>query len=77
MTTKVTVDAHAGWPVKVTTVQLNSDGTPKQSSDTIVPANTKQDFYIHSHMQLAGVKEMPREVQEVTQADVGKVSDVI
>lgn len=76
MTTKVTVDAHAGWPVKVTSVQLGNDGVVKNRSTTTVPANTSQDFYVHSHMKIE-VEEGEREVQEVKQADVGKVSDVI
>lgn len=60
MTTKVTVDAHAGWPVKVTSV-LGAPGQPTKQSEAIVPANTVQDFYIHSGMRIVGVEEMPRE----------------
>ena len=58
MTTKVTVDAHAGWPVKVTQVQLNQQGEKASETETTVPPNTKQDFYVHSHMELH-IKEMP------------------
>ena len=58
MTTTVTVDAHAGWPVKVMQVQLDADGNATSQSETIVPPNTKQDFYVHSHLELH-VKEMP------------------
>lgn len=58
MTTKVTVDAHAGWPVKVTSVQLDSDGKVTGESSSTVPPNTKQDFYVHSHLELH-IKEMP------------------
>ena len=59
MTTKVTVDAHAGWPVKVTTISLDQDGNPTGTeSSTTVPPNTKQDFYVHSHAEIH-VKEMP------------------
>lgn len=57
MTTKVTVDAHAGWPVEVTTVDLNTDGSKLESKST-VPPNTTQDFYVHSHRELH-IKEMP------------------
>lgn len=60
MTTKVTVDAHAGWPVKVTQVTLDQKGNETTSSTTTVPPNTAQDFYVHSHMKIA-VEEMPRE----------------
>lgn len=58
MTTKVTVDAHAGWPVKVTSVQLDSEGNPVSESETTVPPLTTQDFYVHSHLELH-IKEMP------------------
>ena len=65
MTTKVTVDAHAGWPVRVAKVQLNADGTRAAVSSETVPANTKQDFYVHSHLELE-IKELP------TQSDAAK-----
>lgn len=58
MTTKVTVDAHAGWPVKVTTVDLDSDGKPTGQHETTVPPHAVQDFYVHSHRELH-VKELP------------------
>ena len=40
MTTKVTVDAHAGWPVSVKNTA--------SGHEIIVAANTTQDFYVHS-----------------------------
>jgi hypothetical protein len=58
MTTKVTVDAHAGWPVRVTEVSYNSTGETGRR-DVVVPANTTQDFYIHSNM-LVHVEEIDR-----------------
>ena len=60
MTTKVTVDAHAGWPVKVTTISISMDGTPipEGQRETIVAPHTTQDFYVHSTMEIH-VKEMP------------------
>ena len=58
MTTKVTVDAHAGWPVRVTQVSLGQDGQKVGETETTVPPYTKQDFYVHSHMEIH-VKEMP------------------
>lgn len=78
MTTKVTVDAHAGWPVKVTSIAYDSTGETSRS-DSVVPAHTHADFYIHSNMRIA-VEEMPREgptKQTIAQADVGKVEDVL
>lgn len=59
MTTRVTVDAHAGWPVKVTIVTLGQNGEALKSSDTTVPPNHTQEFYVHSHAEIH-VKEMPR-----------------
>lgn len=58
MTTKVTVDAHAGWPVKVTKVQLDSDGNKAGESEEIVAPNTQRDFHVHSHLELH-IKELP------------------
>lgn len=58
MTTKVTVDAHAGWPVEVTTVDTYGDKPPIENKTT-VPANTVQEFYVTDSRELH-VKEMPR-----------------
>jgi len=58
MTTKVTVDAHAGWLVEVTRVQLDAEGKPAGESVDVVPPNTTRDFYVHSHLELR-VKELP------------------
>ena len=41
MTTKVTVDAHAGWPVRVTRLTPDGGHTP-----VIVDPNTVQDFFV-------------------------------
>ena len=60
MTTKVTVDAHAGWPVLVTI----KDGEPtheKHVRTEIVAPNTVRDFHIHSGMQIIGIEEQPRQ----------------
>ena len=58
MTTKVTVDAHAGWPVKVTQVVLDEQGYPGEPREETVPPNTTRDFCVHSHLELH-IKEMP------------------
>ena len=58
MTTKVTVDAHAGWPVEVTQVQLAAAGNKTVEVTRVVAPNTKEDFYVHSHLELH-VKELP------------------
>ena len=51
MTTKVTVDAHAGWPVKVEAVET-LNGETKQSELAIVPPFEKRDFYVFDTRQL-------------------------
>jgi hypothetical protein len=59
MTTKVTVDAHAGWPVEVKTIN-GEPGQPQTESVAVVDPNTTRDFYIHSGMQITGVRELDR-----------------
>ena len=58
MTTKVTVDAHAGWDVKIVSAELDSEGLVLVEVTNIVPKNTLQDFYIHSHKRLVSVEEV-------------------
>ncbi|RUW55600.1 hypothetical protein EOA32_00850 [Mesorhizobium sp. M1A.F.Ca.ET.072.01.1.1] len=59
MTTKVTVDAHAGWPVHVTTIDQVYDHEAQKMTDEwretgkdTVPANEKRDFYVTSSRRL-------------------------
>ena len=56
MTTKVTIDAHAGWPVEVVTIS-GEPGYPKSAQITVVEPNTEQDFYIHSGLKILSVSE--------------------
>lgn len=49
MTTKITVDAHAGWPVEVAIYDFN-ENTP--SSVDVVQPGTIRDFHIHSTRHL-------------------------
>ena len=47
MTTRITVDAHAGWPVLV--VQLVGEPTQEKTiQTTTVQSLEVRDFYIHS-----------------------------
>lgn len=55
MTTKVTVDAHAGWPVKVEI----TDARKTVCSEQIVPPGEKRDFYVTNTRSLS-ISEMPR-----------------
>ena len=56
MTTKVTVDAHAGWDVEVVEEVKTVEGV--QERTTVVAKNTVKDFYIHSGLALKSVKEL-------------------
>ena len=58
MTTKVTVDAHAGWPVKVEAIDTFNGETTKEELGT-VPPHEKRDFYATSTRQIV-VTEMPK-----------------
>ncbi|SKB32314.1 hypothetical protein [Sphingopyxis flava] len=62
MTTKVTVDAHAGWPVEVT-ARYGEPDQPKSVSVHIVEAGSAQDFYIHSGLEILNVRELKRQAE--------------
>lgn len=59
MTTKVTVDAHAGWRVEVKVVDVFSDGGVAAESTTVVESHTTRDFYVHQGRELH-IKELPQ-----------------
>lgn len=50
MTTKITVHALHGWPVKVE--KLNPHTGKEIIPPRIVPAGASEDFYIHSDLDL-------------------------
>lgn len=53
MTTKVIVDAHAGWPVNVQFVDKDANGEWKESPDKeIVPANETREFFVYDTRRL-------------------------
>ena len=58
MTTAVTIDAHAGWDVKVIIQNLDNEGSVTQEQTKVVPKHTEETIYIHSHRQLALVQEL-------------------
>lgn len=63
MTTRITVDAHAGWPVEVTTEtqSISAGSTPEIAvSKQIVAANSVENFYIHDGMSITGIQELDR-----------------
>lgn len=59
MTTKVTVDAHAGWPVEVV-IKLGEPYQLKTLEIIVVNPNTVRDFYVHSGMEILSIKELER-----------------
>lgn len=60
MTTKVTVDAHAGWPVKVEAIdQFPGEAEPKTSELGIVQPGEVREFFIHSNRRIV-VTEMAK-----------------
>lgn len=61
MTTKITVDAHAGWDVAVELHSLDERGAIRDVQSETVKANTVRDFYIHSHLIIAHVSEVKKE----------------
>ena len=64
MTTAVTVDAHAGWPVKVTLIDQSSDGLTQSETVQVVAANTKQAFYVWNGRDIKVHELQPGEVSE-------------
>jgi hypothetical protein len=60
MTTAVTIDAHAGWPVEVI-IRRGEPGTPDVFETKIIAPNSKETVYLHSGLSLVGIKELPRE----------------
>jgi hypothetical protein len=63
MTTKITVDAHAGWPVGVTLIDRYTDGDGKKhvfstEAGPVAPRTT-QDFHVTGSRDLV-VREMMR-----------------
>lgn len=63
MTSKVTVDAHAGLDIEVVTVrgEYTIDGkwiNPLETIKEKVLAGTKKDFYIHSGMTIQSIREL-------------------
>jgi hypothetical protein len=60
MTTKIIVDAHAGWPVEVILLDhAPADGTDAEydpkfvETIEIVPPGTIREFYIHDRRSIA------------------------
>ncbi|NTJ63526.1 hypothetical protein G6M50_38150 [Agrobacterium rhizogenes] len=62
MTTKVTVEANHGWPVKVEGLQPGTNEAVPHSYGGIVPAGEKREFYVHSTLDLRIHEVQPDEI---------------
>lgn len=60
MTTRVQVDAHAGWPVKVQSIDTGPEGEIVQADLGIVPALASQNFHVYKGRQLL-ITELPKD----------------
>lgn len=62
MTSRVHVDAHAGWPIEVTLVNLDDSGAETGVSITVVAPYTAQDFHVWDDRAIR-IREMRRETE--------------
>lgn len=69
MTTRINVDAHAGWPVSVVVMDKMTDGSDRRGAETIVAPDTSQDFHIWDTRSLV-ITEMTN--QPVIEDNIGK-----
>ena len=60
MTTRVQVDAHAGWPVQVQSIDTGPEGEIVKADLGIVPALASQNFHVFSGRQLL-ITELPKD----------------
>jgi len=74
MTTRVHVDAHAGWPVEVSTIH-DPPGLPQTINITVVKPYTARDFFVHSGFEIR-VRELSDQWQPRS-ADPAPVSDPV
>lgn len=58
MTTRVTIDAHAGWPVLVEYTIGEPGNTALILKKEIIPPREHRDFYIHSGMFITRIMEL-------------------
>ncbi len=58
MTSRVNIDAHAGWDIQVV-VSRGEPASNKSVEVHYVRAGTSQDFYIHSGQRILAIEEMP------------------
>lgn len=61
MTTKVTIDAHAGWPVEVKLLYGKPNTDKREATEVVAPISVR-DFYIGSGLVITGVRELAKPV---------------
>jgi hypothetical protein len=61
MTTSVTIDAHAGWPVEVKTESIDTATGNVTVGTKIVDPGTQQTFYIYTNHNIVSIRELDRE----------------
>jgi hypothetical protein len=65
MTTKVTVEANHGWPVKVTAINPETGNPVSEHAGTVVPANGALTFYVHRGQDLLVHEIQPNETKTI------------
>ena len=58
MTTAVTINAHAGWPVEVILVHSYPDEEDRKEEITVQP-HTERTVYVHSNLSISSIRELP------------------
>ena len=68
MTTRITVEANHGWPVRVDFIELET-GRANHQRQVIVPPAAKEEFYVHSGVDLRIHEVQPNEGAEADDLD--------
>jgi len=64
MTTKIIVDAHAGWPVRVTRYEKQPDGQYVKGSSSIVLPGSAAEFVVFDGLDLRIHEMLPADIIE-------------
>ena len=62
MTTKVTVEANHGWPVKVEGLKPETNEPIPHGYGYVVPAGETRTYYVHSSLDLRIHEVQPHEI---------------
>jgi hypothetical protein len=69
MTTSITIDAHAGWPVKVVEVFSGAQGQEISRTEHVVAPYNRQIFNLYTGRHIAEVSELSDQWQARTPDD--------